>query len=279
LFIFAGLLNPIKQSVMENNTAYTHTGQPRRIRTAADAHSDSTFWKTMLILTLCYLVYDNHIAPTVGQEIASEPDRASLLDQFWPERNRIQRKKAPMVEMPPGDMYNYTLAVDPGYARRYEVPDAEQERHAAACRSYIDRFAPVAIAEMRRFGIPASVTLASGLLLSDAGQHPLASKANNHFEMRCFSSKCPKGHCINHPGATHKAFYTAYASVWGSFRAHSERIAGNPKYQKLFQLPKGDYEGWARGLQADHQQRDPQHDAKIIAIITNLNLDRYDALP
>jgi flagellum-specific peptidoglycan hydrolase FlgJ len=266
---------------MEHTNAYAHTGQPRRTRKAAqvDAHSDSAFWKTLLVLTLCYLVYDNHFAGVAGQDVAMEPDRASLLDQFWPERKRPQRIKAPMVELPPGDMYSYTLVVDPGYARRYEVPKAEQEQHAAACRNYIDRFAPVAMAEMRRFGIPASVTLASGLLLSDAGQHPLATRANNHFELRCFSSKCPKGHCINHPGATHKAFYTTYSSVWGSFRAHSEMIARSPKHRELLQLPRGDYEGWARGIQTDQQQRDSLHAAKIIAIIANLNLDRYDALP
>lgn len=272
---------------MEHTTAYARTAQTRRNPKASQAEvpSDSAFWKAMLLLTIGYLVYDNHVAtpgtqdPAAVHQTTTPPSRASLLDWFGPEQKKSHRTTAPMVELPPGDMYSYTLAVDPGFARRYEVPRAEQERHHAACQTYIERFAPVAIAEMRKYGIPASITLASGLLLSDAGQHPLATRANNHFEMRCLSSKCPKGHCINHPGAAHKAFYTAYSNVWGSFRAHSEMIAKHPKYNNLFQLPKGDFAGWARGLQVDHQERDPRHADKLIALIVNLQLDRFDAVP
>jgi flagellum-specific peptidoglycan hydrolase FlgJ len=83
-------------------------------------------------------------------------------------------------------------------------------------RSYIRRFAHVARAEMDQYGIPASITLAQGLLESQAGNSPLAKEANNHFGIKCFSKRCKKGHCRNFSDDHHKDFFRTYPSAWES---------------------------------------------------------------
>lgn len=244
--------------------------------------SDGFLWKFTTLCALVYLIWSDRIqlvfSPTVADapmETAGAPVRASLLEMF------ATPKKAPeepvsFVELPPGDMNNLTLAIDPGFARRYNVPEAELSVHTRACDAYIKRFAPVAVAEMRKFGIPASITLAQALLESNAGESSLAKKANNHFGIKCFSRKCKKGHCVNQTDDSHKDFFVAFPNVWGSFREHSNLLAGNKRYKTLFDLPPADYRAWASGLQDAGYATDEQYAEKLCAIIQNLKLYRYD---
>ncbi len=144
-------------------------------------------------------------------------------------------------------------------------------------RTYIERYGPVAQKEMRLFGIPASVTLAQGLLESKAGESRLALENNNHFGIKCFSKTCKRGHCRNFEDDSHKDFFRVYGSPWESYRAHSTLLQSD-RYQRLFNLDPYDYRSWAIGLQDSGYATDSEYGEKLIKLIEDLRLYRYDYL-
>jgi flagellum-specific peptidoglycan hydrolase FlgJ len=146
----------------------------------------------------------------------------------------------------------------------------------SACDDYIAQFSPVAVAEMRQNGIPASITLAQGLLESNAGQSSLAQKGHNHFGIKCFSKRCKKGHCMNFTDDSHKDFFVKYSNSWSSYKAHSAFLKQTPRYAKLFKLARTDYKGWARGLSSAGYATDKRYGEKLIALIEQLNLTQFD---
>jgi len=139
--------------------------------------------------------------------------------------------------------------------------------------TYVKRFAKVAQGEMQKFGIPASITLAQGLLESNAGKSPLASQKNNHFGIKCFSKKCKKGHCSNFSDDSHKDFFRNYDTAWESYRAHSEFLQGK-RYKHLLQ--ETSYKRWANGLVKAGYATDKAYGRKLISLIETLELYRYD---
>ncbi len=141
-------------------------------------------------------------------------------------------------------------------------------------RTYVDRFAAVAVSEMKKYGVPASITLAQGLIETNAGSSTLAMKHNNHFGIKCFSKKCGKGHCINFSDNTHKDFFVRYETAWTSYRAHSEFLTGK-RYRHLHDLGR-DYKAWARGLKEAGYATDPRYADKLIKVIEDLELYKYD---
>jgi len=141
--------------------------------------------------------------------------------------------------------------------------------------AYIRKYAKVAQKEMELYGIPASITLAQGLLESNAGESRLAVKNNNHFGIKCFSRRCKKGHCSNFNDDHHKDFFRIYPSVWDSYRAHSKFLQAD-RYSRLFKLKPSDYKGWAHGLKKAGYATDPRYAYKLIALIEDLDLDQYD---
>lgn len=161
-----------------------------------------------------------------------------------------------------------------------EFATSESERAKAEKRkkqlAYVDRFVDVAQKEMARYGIPASITLAQGLLESNAGESKLAKRNNNHFGMKCFSRTCKKGHCSNFTDDTHKDFFRVYKSSWDSYRAHSLLLKNGDRYQRLFKLDKKDYKGWARGLKKAGYATDQYYAEKLINTIEDLQLYKYD---
>ena len=140
---------------------------------------------------------------------------------------------------------------------------------------YVQRFAKVAKNEMHQYGIPASIKLAQGLLESQAGNSPLATKNNNHFGIKCFSKSCKKGHCRNFSDDSHKDFFRIYPTAWESYRAHSLFLQGK-RYQ-LLQASK-DYKDWAYGLQKAGNATDSKNARKLIRLIEELGLGRYDLI-
>jgi len=143
------------------------------------------------------------------------------------------------------------------------------------CKAYARRFAPVAMAEMGRYGVPASITIAQAILHSNAGDEILATKNNNHFGIRCFSNECPKGHCSHYGSETHKSFYRNFNTAWESFRAHSLLLTSK-KYKHLLKVDKNDYQAWAKGLQKAGYSKDAQYAAKLIRIIEAMQLSELD---
>jgi uncharacterized FlgJ-related protein len=154
------------------------------------------------------------------------------------------------------------------------APIAVDELAAAQAKAYIERFAPIAIAEMKRYGIPASISLAQGLVESRAGQSTLARKNNNHFGIKCFSRKCGKGHCSNHTDDTHKDFFRVFKSPWESWRAHSLMLA-NGRYTQL-KKHGTNYQAWASGLKELGYATDKRYDAKLTGMIERYDLSRFD---
>ncbi len=142
---------------------------------------------------------------------------------------------------------------------------------------YIKKFAKVAQEEMKKYGIPASITIAQGLIESNCGESKLASKNNNHFGIKCFSKTCKKGHCSNFEDDSHKDFFRVYQSSWESYRAHSILLQKD-RYKPLYDLKPTDYKSWAKGLSSAGYATDPKYGEKLIDLIENLQLYRLDKL-
>ena len=140
---------------------------------------------------------------------------------------------------------------------------------------YIAKYSGIAVSEMRRTGIPASITLAQAMLESRFGLSSLAVQGNNHFGIKCHSNW--KGKKMYHDDdALHECF-RVYASGEQSFRDHSDFLRYWDRYKPLFELSPTDYKGWARGLKKAGYATDPQYPSKLIRIIEEYGLSRFDA--
>lgn len=141
---------------------------------------------------------------------------------------------------------------------------------------YIDLYAPFAVKEMLISGVPASITLAQGILESGDGNSTLAQKANNHFGIKCHGlwegkkyhmDDDSKGEC-----------FRVYENVFESYRDHSEFLSGRERYANLFKLRLTDYKGWAHGLKEAGYATNPKYPALLIKIIEENELDKYDRM-
>ena len=143
-------------------------------------------------------------------------------------------------------------------------------------KMYIDKFDQDAVAEMIRSAVPASITLAQGMLESDYGNSKLAKQAKNHFGIKCHS-KWTGGKYYMDDDAKHECF-RVYNSVYNSYVDHSCFLKRNQRYSFLFNLRKTDYKGWAKGLKKAGYATNPKYPALLIGIIENNNLARFDKM-
>ncbi len=143
-------------------------------------------------------------------------------------------------------------------------------------QAYVERYAELARREMAGSGIPASIKLGQALLETNAGQSELATRFSNHFGIKCFSKECRRGHCSNYSDDSHKDFFRIYSSAEESFRSHS-LLLQSQRYRHLFNLSPTDYQAWARGLQQAGYATDRQYAEKLIHLIENLQLNRFDS--
>jgi flagellum-specific peptidoglycan hydrolase FlgJ len=174
------------------------------------------------------------------------------------------------------NMGNLTLVLSPDFISRHKVPRFFVEQKMQHIQQYVKRFAPIAQAEMKKYGIPASIKLAQGLLESNVGDSRLAKTCNNHFGIKCFSRTCARGHCSNFTDDSHKDFFRNYDSAWESYRAHS-RFLQKDRYIHLKKLGTRDYRNWAHGLKKAGYATDKRYAQKLIKIIETLKLDQYDS--
>jgi LysM repeat protein len=140
---------------------------------------------------------------------------------------------------------------------------------------YISTFASVAMREMSRVGIPASITLAQGCLESNNGNSRLAVVANNHFGIKCHEWDGKK---IYHDDDRRNECFRVYASPYESFLDHSTFLADRNRYAFLFDLDPDDYKGWARGLKKAGYATANNYASLLINIIEENELHRYDLL-
>lgn len=141
-------------------------------------------------------------------------------------------------------------------------------------RDYIIKYKDVAKSNMTDHGIPASITLAQGVLESGSGQGTLSRNANNHFGIKCHQGW--EGESVRHTDDAPDECFRKYANPEESYRDHSLFLVGRSRYNDLFRLEKDDYKGWAHGLKKAGYATDPRYADKLISIIERYSLYDYD---
>ena len=141
-------------------------------------------------------------------------------------------------------------------------------------QEYIEKYSPLAVSEMKRTGIPASITLAQGLLESGSGNSMLAKQANNHFGIKCHTSwKGPK--IYKDDDKKHECF-RKYKTVKESYDDHSNFLVKYSRYDFLFELKSTDYKGWAKGLRKAGYATNPKYSQRLIKLIEDYKLYEFD---
>lgn len=172
--------------------------------------------------------------------------------------------------------YNLTFILSPDYAERHQIDPAIVKEKIDNCKDYVRQFSKVAIAEMETYGIPASITLAQGLLESNAGESRLATESNNHFGIKC-RRKCKGCTCRNYTDDDVYDMFRVFDSEWDSYREHSKLLMG-ARYKHLLKLDRTDYRQWAHGLKKAGYATDKRYAQKLIKIIEELRLHRFDEI-
>ena len=140
--------------------------------------------------------------------------------------------------------------------------------------AYIKKYRDIAVEEMRKYHIPASITLAQGLLESGAGQSTLARKSNNHFGIKCGSDW--DGKSVRYDDDARNECFRAYKHPKQSYEDHSKFLASRSRYAFLFKLKITDYKGWAKGLKKAGYATDRRYAQRLIDIIELYDLHLYD---
>ena len=138
---------------------------------------------------------------------------------------------------------------------------------------YIAQYKDLAIREMKRMGIPASITLAQGILETESGNSVLVKKSNNHFGIKCKSSWTASG--VTHDDDAIGECFRQYKSAEDSYRDHSNFLRGSQRYAFLFKLSADDYRGWAYGLKKAGYATNPRYPEILIKNIEQFNLNQY----
>lgn len=186
-----------------------------------------------------------------------------------------RKKSKPKTEVVIDDL-------DKGEENRQTPAEVEDEiRDNTSHRSYnnlvedyIRTYAPIAQEEMKLYDIPASITLAQGILESGAGEGELCRIANNHFGIKCHEWSGAK---VYHDDDARGECFRKYKDPKYSFRDHSLFLSGKGRYAFLFDLDEDDYKGWARGLRKAGYATDRRYPDKLIGLIERYELYRYDS--
>lgn len=264
---------------------------------AIAARLSFSWFKLFVLVLLAYIFFKKDISiefsigaqERVGEQTAASPSRhqegenvrMSVLPAVFHETETIAEKplaeksaKPKWKDRTANTFSNLTFVLSPDYAERKGIDPAIAREKIAVCEDYVKRYAPVAIEEMRRFGIPASITLAQGLLESNAGDSRLSVESNNHFGIKC-RSKCRGCTCRNYTDDSVFDMFRVFDSPWQSFREHSKLLT-SARYKHLQRLDISDYKAWAHGLKKAGYATDKRYAQKLIKIIEELELYKYD---
>jgi hypothetical protein len=154
------------------------------------------------------------------------------------------------------------------------IHPAQVKSQQTTRQEYIDRYKAWAIDEMERSGIPASITLAQGMLESDNGNSTLSIKGNNHFGIKCHDWK---GKSMRHHDDKRNECFRKYKSARESYTDHTNFLMNFPRYSFLFELDQTDYKAWAKGLKKAGYATSPSYASALIRIIEENELDRFDS--
>ena len=148
-----------------------------------------------------------------------------------------------------------------------------QVRWNQSYQQYFDQYKDLAIEQMMKYRIPASITLAQGVFESGAGRSELARRGNNHFGIKCHGWR---GRKVYYDDDAEDECFRAYKNVYESYEDHSRFLASGRRYKNLFRLKITDYKGWARGLKAAGYATNPKYAERLIDIIKLYKLYKYD---
>lgn len=140
--------------------------------------------------------------------------------------------------------------------------------------NYIDMYKTIAISEMKRSGIPASITLSQGILETQSGNSDLVKRSNNHFGIKC--KKSWTGESVKHTDDALNECFRKYPRAEDSFKDHSDYLKATARYAALFELEASDYKGWAHGLRKAGYATNPRYPQILISNIEKYNLQKYD---
>jgi LysM repeat protein len=148
-----------------------------------------------------------------------------------------------------------------------------QDGYTERAKKYVDQYATLAILEQQKNGIPASITLAQGILETEAGNSELMVEANNHFGIKCKNGWL--GETFTHSDDLPDECFKKYKCAQDSYRDHSEHLKRNPRYAPLFTYSTTDYANWAKCLKKCGYATNPQYATKLIKIIEDFGLQQY----
>ena len=149
-----------------------------------------------------------------------------------------------------------------------------QAKERQTREEYVEKYKAIAIAHMERYGIPASITMAQGILESDSGNSRHSTSSNNHFGIKC--KKHWTGDKVYHDDDAKGECFRAYPSVEASYQDHADFLDQSPRYDSLFAYPADDYRSWARGLKAAGYATAPDYAERLVKIIESMKLYLLD---
>lgn len=152
------------------------------------------------------------------------------------------------------------------------LPKAQEPANAAVL-AYINAYRDLAVREMQRSGVPASIKLAQGILETEAGRSDLVQRSNNHFGIKCKSSWT--GEKVYHDDDARGECFRKYGAAEDSWKDHSDYLRSQPRYASLFSLDPMDYKGWAHGLKRAGYATNPRYPQILIKYIETYNLNDY----
>jgi flagellum-specific peptidoglycan hydrolase FlgJ len=166
-----------------------------------------------------------------------------------------------------------------------KLPSVQQNKHIKSLErtgrrlnrntlNYIRKWAPLAVREMHTYKIPASITLAQGILESGSGKSQLAAKSKNHFGIKCHTGW--KGGRVYHDDDARGECFRKYQFVESSYEDHSKFLTQRRRYAFLFSYGSKNYKKWAKGLKKAGYATDPKYPRKLISLIENYELYKFD---
>lgn len=156
------------------------------------------------------------------------------------------------------------------------VVSAQTMQRKKETLDYIDKYKDIAMTEMVKYKVPASITLAQGILESGNGQSKLAKQGNNHFGIKCHSDW--KGKTMRQDDDAPKECFRVYKDAEESYRDHSEFLSKSQRYASLFELNITDYKAWAKGLKKAGYATLPTYANVLINLIETYDLQQYDEM-
>lgn len=207
-------------------------------------------------------------APIAYTSPAPKAQQTALFES-WDAPKTVANTSVPKAQ----SFYNLTFILSPDYADRKGVPLHIVQEKKQVVQNYIDTYLKTAREEQAIYKIPVSITLAQGLLESNAGDSRLSKESNNHFGIKC-KSKCKGCTCRNYHDDDYYDMFRVFDNPWQSYREHSILLSGS-RYKHLKNFGNN-YEQWSHGLKKAGYATDKKYADKLIKIIETLRLYQYD---